>query len=161
MVVAALLVVGAVFVIAQRTMQNTTWNGPGMHFGMRHGGGRGMMMGLRQLNLTDEQKAKVKEIIEANRATMEPIRDAMRANHEKLAAMKGTFDEAAVTPVATEQGNLMAQMIVARQKVKSEIFAILTDEQKAKAEQLQQQMKERFRKGPGFGRPDAPKTDED
>jgi hypothetical protein len=39
----------------------------------------------------------------------------------------------------------MAQMIVARQHVKSQIFAILTDEQKAKAEQLHEGMMKRFK----------------
>jgi len=38
----------------------------------------------------------------------------------------------------------MAQMIVAREHVKSQVFAIITDEQKAKATQLLDQMKERF-----------------
>ena len=69
----------------------------------------------------------------------------MKANHQKLADLKGNFDEAAVTEVAKNQGDLMAQMIVARQRVKSEIFAILTDEQKAKAEQLHEGMMKRFK----------------
>jgi protein CpxP len=143
--IAAVVIVGGVFVIAQRSMPNGTLTGPGMHYGMRHGGGRGMMMGLRQLGLTSEQQSKVKEILEANKGTVQPIREQLRANHEKLAALGGSFDDAQVTAIAKEQGDLMTQMIVARQKVKAQIFALLTDEQKAKAEQVRLGMKQRFK----------------
>ena len=40
--------------------------------------------------------------------------------------------EAAVTAAAHEQADLMAKSIVERERTKSQIFAILTDEQKAK-----------------------------
>jgi Spy/CpxP family protein refolding chaperone len=135
--VAALLVVGGIFTFAQRTMHR---GGFGMH------GGHGAMMALKALDLTDDQKAKVKEIFETNKQTMQPIREQLKANHEKLAAMKGNFDEVAVSAIAKEQGDLTAQMIVARQRVKSQIFAILTDEQKAKAEHMRDTIKERFEK---------------
>lgn len=136
--VAAILVIGGVFAIAQRAMHK----GFGGH-GMR-GGEQGVMMMLRRLDLTSDQQAKVKEILDANKGTVQPIREQLKANHEKLAALGGNFDEGQVTAIAKEQGDLMSQMIVARQKVKSQIFAILSDEQKAKAEQLRQEMKERF-----------------
>ena len=119
------------------------------------------MMGLRQLDLTSDQQAKVKEILDANKGTVQPLREQLKANHEKLAALGGNFDEGQVTAIAREQGDLMSQMIVARQKVKSQIFAILTDEQKAKATQLQQQMKQRFEnRMKGFGGGDPQKSDE-
>ena len=135
--VAAVLVVGGVFVIAQRGMQRG--------FGGRHmgPGGPGAMMMFRQLNLTDDQKAKGKEIFEASIGSIQPIREQMKANHEKLASLNGS-DEDQLQALAKQQGDLMAQMIVAREHVKSQIFAILTDEQKTKATQLRDQMKERF-----------------
>ena len=45
----------------------------------------------------------------------------------------------------------MAQMIVERQKAKSQVFAILTDEQKAKAAQMRENFKEHMKDGKGFG----------
>jgi protein CpxP len=150
--VAAVLVVGGIFTFAQRAMHR---GGFGMH------GGPGAMMALKALDLTDDQKAKVKEIFEANKQTMQPIREQLKANHEKLAAMKGSFDEAQVSAVAKEQGDLTAQMVVARQRIKSQIFAVLTDEQKAKAEQMRESMKERFQKRMNFFRGgDKQKTEE-
>ena len=142
--VAVVLVIGGVFAIAQRAVHR----GFGGH-GMR--GEQGAMMMLRRLDLTSDQQAKVKEIFEANKGTVQPLREQLKANHDKLAALGGSFDEGQVNAIAKEQGELMSQMIVARQKVKSQIFAILTDEQKAKASQLQQEMKQHFHdrmKGP-------------
>jgi len=143
--VAAVLIIGGIFAIAQRARHHG-FGGPGMH-------GRGEMMALRALDLTNDQKAKVKEIMEANKSAIQPIREQMKANHQKLADLKGSFDEAAITEIAKSQGDLTGQMIVARQRVKSQIFAILTDDQKAKAEQIHEGMMRRFkdRMRPGNG----------
>jgi protein CpxP len=136
--VAGLLVVGGIFTFAQKAMHR------GFGFGMHDG--PGVMMALKALNLSDEQQSKVKEILDSNKQAVQPIRKQLKANHDKLAETKGDFDEAQVSAIAKEQGDLTAQLIVARQQVKSQIYAILTDEQKAKAEQMRQTMKERFQK---------------
>jgi len=133
--VAAILVIGGVFAIAQRAIHDRQ----GMH-----GRQRPALMMLRKLDLTADQQAKVKQIFEDNKTVVQPIREQLKANRENLADMKGNFDEAQVLQIAKSQGDLTAQLIVARQKVKSQIFAILTDEQKAKADQLRQDMKQRF-----------------
>jgi len=39
----------------------------------------------------------------------------------------------------------MAQMIVEKERTKSQIFALLTPEQQAQAKQLKEQMKEKFK----------------
>ena len=129
----AFLLVGGMFVVGQHIM--------GKEFQARRGPG---IAALRALNLTDDQKAKVKDIFESNRSAVQPIREALKANHDKLAAMNGSFDEAQVSAIAKDQGNLMAQMIVARERVKSQILALLTDDQRAKAAQLRDSMKQRF-----------------
>jgi len=128
----AVLLVGGMFVVAQRVMHKSM-----------HGPGRGPMMMFRQLDLTDDQKGKVKEIFEANKGTVQPLMEQLKANHERIAALNGS-DDAQLQTLAKQQGDLIAQMIVAREHVKSQVFAILTDEQKAKAEQMRDQMKQRF-----------------
>ena len=128
----AVLLVGGMFAVAQRVMHKSM-----------HGPGRGPMMMFRQLNLTDDQKGKVKEIFEANKGTAQPLMEQLKANHERIAALNGS-DDAQLQTLAKQQGDLIAQMIVAREHVKSQVFAILTDEQKAKAEQMRDQMKQRF-----------------
>jgi Spy/CpxP family protein refolding chaperone len=151
--VAAILVIGGVFAIAQRAAHKG-FGGHGMH-----GGQGAMMMILKRLDLTSDQQAKVKDIFEANKGTVLPIFEQLKANHEKLASLGENFDEGQVTAIAKEQGELMSQMIVERQKVKSQIFAILTDGQKAKAEQLRTEMKQRFQnRMKGFGEGDSQKS---
>lgn len=136
-----ILVIGAAFVLAQKAVHK----GFDGHGGFRGHGGMGMM--FRGLNLTDEQKAKVKEIMETNKATFQPLMQSLRENHKKLADLTadGNFDEAKVQALAAEQGNLTAKLIVEKERVKSQVFAILTDEQKAKAAQMGEQMKDRFK----------------
>jgi Spy/CpxP family protein refolding chaperone len=123
-------------------------------FSQRHGGrmergehDRDRVAGmLRGLDLSDEQKAKVKEIFEASKQRTEPIREAMKANGEKLeqATANGAFDEAAVTALANEGAGLSAQATVERLRTKSQIFALLTDEQKAKAAEMGSKFEGRF-----------------
>lgn len=156
----AIIAIGGIFVIAQTaqtgeggTEKRGGKRGAGMHRGMgggMHGGG-GMM--FRGLDLTDEQKAQMKAIHEANKGTMQPLMEAMKANRQRMqeATANGAFDEATVTAIANEHGTLSAQMMVARQRVMSQTFAILTPEQKAKAAEMRQKRGEGF-KGRGMRR---------
>lgn len=140
-----LVAMGAMFIFAQ--------NGEGMKegkkgFGKRgkhHRGGHGMF--LRGLELTDDQKAQVKQIRQASKEKTKSIREQMKTNRRQIADLtaNGAFDEAQVTAIANTNGALSAQMTVEKERVKSQIFAILTDEQKAKAAQMKEQMKEKMK----------------
>ena len=134
------LALGAIFVVAQKSDGKG-----GRGFGKRGGHGRGGMM-MRGLDLTEEQKGQFKSIREASRSKVQPIREALKANRQKLHEMtkSGTFDEATVTALANEQAGLSAQLMVERARVQSQTFALLTDEQKAKAAEAREKMKERF-----------------
>lgn len=140
---AVILIAGSVFVIAQRS------SGKGGH-GFGHGpdGHRGgIEMALRGLDLTDEQKVKVKEITEAAKTTVGPLMEQTRANHDKIRSLgtDGKFDQAQIEALAAEQGNLTAKMIVEKEKVKAQIFALLTDDQKAKAAAMHTKFEEKFK----------------
>lgn len=141
----ALLITGSIFVIAQKGGHKGGHGfGPGGHRG-------GIGMALRGLDLTDGQKAKVKEIMETGRAASEPLMQQMRDNHAKMRVLgtDGKFDQAQVEALAAEQGSVTAKMIVEKEKAKAQVFAILTDEQKAKAEAMRTKFEEKFnsRKG--------------
>lgn len=139
--IVAVLGLAAIFVVAQRG-----------GFGGKHGamGGPGMGMPFRGLDLSDEQKAQVKQIMVASHEKLKPVFEALKANRDKLkeATKAGAFDEAAVTAIANEQGSLHAQMIVERQRTMSQIYAILTDEQKAKFAEIRDKGPDGFK---GFG----------
>lgn len=137
----AVLATGVMFAVAQRS-----GDGKKGGWGNRGGHHRGGMM-LRGLDLTDEQKAQVKQIMEASKEKSQSLRESLKANREKMneATANGAFDEAQVTALATEKGNISAQMTVEHARSKSQIFALLTAEQKAKAVEMKSKMKDRFK----------------
>lgn len=138
-----LVAMGAMFVFAQDGAANKDGKRGFGKRGGHHRGGHGMM--LRGLDLTDEQKAQVKTIMQSSRESSKPLREQMKANRQKLQTLSdsGNFDQAQVQALADEQGRLTAQMIVEKEKVKSQISAILTAEQKAKAAEMKAQFKQK------------------
>ncbi len=136
----ALVALSTVFAIAQNGGDN--WKGK--RGGHHKRGGFGRM--AEKLNLTDAQKAQVKEIREAGRSTIQPLREARKANRQKMKAATADrqFDEAQISAIATEQAQISAQMIVEKQRVKAQMFQLLTAEQKVQMQQFKEQRKERF-----------------
>ncbi len=143
----ALVAVGAIFVIGQTSDGKKEGRNFGKHGGSeghgkrgkRGGGDKGMM--FRGLDLTDAQKEQMKAIRQASFEGSKSLREQMKASHDQLkaATKDGAFNESQVQAIAQQQGALHAQMIVGREKVKSQMFAILTPEQKAKAAEMKAQ----------------------
>ncbi len=107
--------------------------------GHRHGGEMAHM--FKALNLTDAQKAQVKSIMQANRATNRPLMQQMAQNRIAMltATSNGAFDQAKVTALASQQAQLMAQMLVQKQAIQHQIYTqVLTPEQQATANQMRQ-----------------------
>lgn len=110
-----------------------------------HGGWGGHRRGegfiSRKLNLTEAQRAQIKTIFEAQRATMRPVMQQMAQNRAAMltATAGGAFDQAKVQAIAAQQAQLEAQLTVQRKSVESQIYnTVLTSEQKATAEQMRQ-----------------------
>jgi periplasmic protein CpxP/Spy len=127
----------------------------------RGGFGHGFMFEkiTKELGLSEEQKTQAKQILEDSKTRIKPLMEASKAAHEsaKELGTDGTFDEKAVNVLATQQSETMRQIIVEKEKTKAALFAILTPEQRTKANELranfESKMKERFGKdGEGFGK---------
>lgn len=130
------------------------WRGPrGNRGGGDHKGMRGMRAGgfFRGLNLTDDQKAKMKQIRDSFAETNKPLREQVRAKRQELrqANEGGTFNEALATQKLTEIAPLEAKLMAAQAKLHQEMLSVLTTEQKAQLEQNRAQFKQRreMRKG--------------
>ncbi len=130
LVTAALFVAGCAGAFGQR-------GGPPEGFG----GGRMPGRMFRNLDLTDQQRTEIKKIMEAERSIMQPVHEQLRENREalKTATKDGQFNEAEVTKLAEKQGDLMAQVIVSRERVQSQIWQILTPEQREKLAQWREE----------------------
>ena len=154
----ALIAMGAIFVFGQTNGGSsdkafTGKRGFGKH-GKRHrrGGGKGFGMGgrmFKNLDLTDAQKEQMKTIRQTSRESSKALRQQMKANRQQLQQLteNGQFDEGSVAAVAQQLGQLHAQMIVEQQKVKAQMYNVLTADQKSKLAQMkaefQQKMQER------------------
>ena len=119
-----------------------------------------MMWAFKQLDLTDEQKAEIRTIMEEHRPAMmkwheenkeliEAHRKEMRAaieagDHEKARELRSAFQEANKPPMA---------------ELEQQINAVLTDEQKAKLEKIKAEHLQRMeQRGPdGKGDDDRPR----
>ncbi len=116
--------------------------GPDSECGM--GFDRGIM---RQLNLTDEQQAQLKEMRNENRAEMkqkfkgdfEARQAQMQAHHAKVQALvlADTFDEAAANKLAKEMVEQHTERKVQMLAKQHQMLSVLTPEQKAQFVELQ------------------------
>ena len=109
-------------------------------------GGRGHEHGFgfmaRELNLTDAQKAQIKTIMQANKASMKTVATQMAQNRAAMlaATANGAYDPAKIQALAGQQAQLEATMIMNREAIKHQIYTqVLTADQQAKAEQLRTQ----------------------
>jgi Spy/CpxP family protein refolding chaperone len=118
--------------------------GRGQHKG--HGWG-GMRQGgfFKQLNLTEDQQAKMKQIRESFAERNKPVREQLRAKRQELrqANEGGTFNEALATQKLTEMAGLQARLMGEEAKLRQEMLSVLTAEQKAQLEQSKAQFKTR------------------
>src|ERR1044072_3118626 len=127
---------------------NTKGSHKGWHDGEgRRGHGWGGMRGnaFRQLNLTEDQKAKIKQIRETFAQTNKTLMDQLRAKRQELrqASEGGTFNEALATQKLTEIAPLEAKLMGEQQKLHQEMLSVLTAEQKAQLETARAQFKTR------------------
>jgi Spy/CpxP family protein refolding chaperone len=127
-------------------------NGPGGPGGRGRGGpggpeGPGMLnpMMLERLGLSESQHERVKEIMDAQRDEQKALGDRAMKAHEALEAAitSDAFNEGGVRTLAAEVANVEADMAVARARVYSQVFQILTAEQQAKLKELQSRMAQR------------------
>lgn len=142
--------VGISAILAQSSNEQSGSQKPGEgkgHFGRRHGHhGRGMRGGMfRALNLTDAQKAQMKQIGQSYRERTQPLRQELRSKMQglRLPDQGGAFNEALATQTLTETAALRAKLMGERFKLRQEMAAVLTPEQKAKIEQMREQFKAR------------------
>lgn len=116
-------------------------------FGRGHGG-RGAMAGamFRNLDLTDAQKAQMKQIRETHSQTLRPLMQQIRAKRQEMrqASANGAFDEATVTQKLNEIAPLEAKLMGEEFRTHQEMMAVLTPDQKTKLDQLRAQQKAKW-----------------
>src|SRR5215469_8860853 len=91
-----------------------------------------------KLNLTDDQKAQAKAIWQKEAPAMKPLMQQQHQLEMQLRQyVEGTFDQAKVQAIAAQKAQLDAQMTVEKTRIHSEMYQILTAEQKAQLKQME------------------------
>ena len=114
------------------------------HF--RHGGHHGRHgRFFRGLNLTDAQKDQMKQINRDFRERTQSLRAELRTKRQELrqAQTGETFNEALATQKLTEMASLDAKLMGERFKVRQQMAAVLTPEQKAQLQQRREEFKQK------------------
>lgn len=110
----------------------------------------GMELPLRQLNLTDDQKTQIKQIFQAEKPSMKPLMQQEHAAHMQMIQLitSGNFEQAKVAAVAAQESQVHMQMEIQHAKMASQIYQLLSSDQKAKVTDIiaqhQQRMQERM-----------------
>jgi Spy/CpxP family protein refolding chaperone len=137
--------------------QTETGSAP-MHHGMRAhmmGGGPEFGMFLHQLNLTDEQKTQVKQIFQNEKPNIKPLREKeaqMRLQLMQLMA-NDKVDSNQINALVSQETQIHAQMELEHAKIGSQIYQLLSSDQKAKVGDMiskhQQRLQQHLQKEQG------------
>jgi len=132
----------------KQTTRDERRGGKGWGDHAKHGergarGGRGGGMMFRGINLTEDQKAKIKTISESFRERTKGLHQELRGKRQELhqAGDNGTFNESLATQKLTETAGLQAKLMGERFKMRQEMLAVLTADQKTQLEQKRAEMK--------------------
>jgi periplasmic protein CpxP/Spy len=121
----------------------------------RHGEGHGRRGGMRgegfggpfgRLNLTDAQKEQMRQIASRYRETAKANRNAKGRGEGRRGGFDpstGVFDEAAVRAAAQARANARVEQEVAHARMMSEMYNVLTAEQKSQLAAARQQREQK------------------
>jgi Spy/CpxP family protein refolding chaperone len=100
-----------------------------------------------RLRLTKEQRAEIRAIIEAEIPIVRPILLNTLAVHQQLKELgrDGVYNEVEVQRLAALQSQNARLLIIEKEKVKAQIFAVLTPEQIAEAEAIRDEIETKIR----------------
>jgi Spy/CpxP family protein refolding chaperone len=122
-------------------------DGAGAPMHHRHGGYMGgMELPLHQLNLTDDQKAQIKQMFQTEKPAMKPLMQQEHAARTQMIQLitSGTFEQAKVAAVAAQESQIHMQMEIAHAKMASQIYQLLSSDQKAKVADIIAQHEQRM-----------------
>jgi periplasmic protein CpxP/Spy len=122
-------------------------SGSGAPMHHRRGGFMGEMeLPLRQLNLTDDQKAQIKQIFQAEKPSMKPLMEQEHTARMQMVQLvtSGTFEQSKAAAIAAQESQTHMQIEIAHAKIASHIYQLLSSDQKAKVTEIIAQRQQRM-----------------
>ncbi len=104
-----------------------------------------IMHAIRQLDLDDVQKTDIKAVMQGLKEDIRPVMADTRANHEQLKDLVKAinFDDGAVAILAENEGDLAAQRLMLTSRALSDVYKLLSREQRDELEAMAAQRQER------------------
>lgn len=104
-----------------------------------------MTRAIHRLDISDQQQADIRAVMQEMKTEVRPIMEEMKASHLQLRELikADKYDEDAVAELAAREGNLAAERMVITSRALSEVYGYLTDEQRAELEDMFAQRMER------------------
>jgi Spy/CpxP family protein refolding chaperone len=104
---------------------------------------------VRQLNLTESQKAQAKAIFQDVRQSTQALRDQMQQTRQALSAAVKQNNASQIQQLSIAAGNLQGQLLSIRSAGMAKFYALLTPDQQAQVDQAQQRLRQRLQKRQG------------
>ena len=125
------------FAIAQNGQDTNAQRQPGQRKGGQ-GFERGMGGPFARLDLTDDQKAQMKAIFEAQQTNAKPLRQQLRAKEQALHAAETAtdFNAQAIRAASLDLAATETELTVLRAEAMHKALAILTPEQQTKLKEM-------------------------
>ncbi|MBB6245722.1 Spy/CpxP family protein refolding chaperone [Rhodanobacter sp. A1T4] len=131
--------------MALTTLAVSAQQGPGGWHGGHGGHGHGQFLALSKLNLTTAQQASIKQIVQTSFAQNKTQRQALHQQREAFEAL--TPDQvgyqAAAASLAQAEGAATTQRVQQQAAIRTQIYAVLTTQQKAQYATLKTQQQAR------------------
>src|SRR5579862_6215715 len=97
---------------------------------------------MKNLDLTATQKEQAKAIFQSAKQTAQPLTQQLKQDRQALTAAVESGDSARVQQLSTQMGSLRGQVLAVRAGAMSKFWTTLSPEQKTKAEQFRQKVKQ-------------------
>ena len=140
------VLLGSAIAKAQTTEDAPAPPPPPMH-AHSHGFERGGMehFPFSKLNLTDEQKAQAKAIMQKERPVMRPLFQQDRQLDLQIRQyVEGNYDEAKIQALAVQKAQVQQQATIQHARTHNELYQLLTADQKAQLKQLESEHEQRM-----------------
>ena len=104
---------------------------------------------IKELNLSATQKQQAKSIFQSARQTAQPLAQQLKQDRAALTVAIQAGDSAKIQQVSTEMGSLRGNVLAVRSQAMAKFYALLTPDQKIKAEEFRQKAQQVLGNGDG------------
>lgn len=100
------------------------------------------------LDLTDAQRAQVQQILAKDKPALQPLMQQVHQSRQQMRQLieSGAFDETKARALVSQQTQTMAELAVQKAKIESDLYQVLSPDQKTKLDKFLDRHEQRFSK---------------